>query len=110
MHYLDNAATTPVLPEVKEAMLGFLDADFGNPSSVHAYGRRAKEAGIRAFSGSCSEAYREAAFADLEIEPLPVARALGDSSLMFEVHPTLDTRRLRDRADAIADIARRVLG
>ncbi|MGH2807500.1 MAG: cysteine desulfurase family protein [Actinomycetota bacterium] len=44
MHYLDNAATTPVLPEVKEAMLAFLDADFGNPSSVHAYGRKAKEA------------------------------------------------------------------
>ncbi|MEA2517108.1 MAG: cysteine desulfurase [Actinomycetota bacterium] len=43
MHYLDHAATTPVLPEVKDAMLGALEADFGNPSSVHAYGRRAKE-------------------------------------------------------------------
>ena len=44
MHYLDNAATTPVLGEVKDAMLAFLDEDFGNPSSVHAYGRKAKEA------------------------------------------------------------------
>lgn len=43
MHYLDHAATTPVLPEVKEAMLGALDTDFGNPNSVHAFGRRAKE-------------------------------------------------------------------
>jgi cysteine desulfurase len=43
MHYLDHAATTPVLPEVRAAMLGALEADFGNPSSVHAYGRRAKE-------------------------------------------------------------------
>jgi len=43
MHYLDHAATTPVLPEAKEAMLGALEADFGNPSSVHSYGRRAKE-------------------------------------------------------------------
>jgi cysteine desulfurase len=43
MHYLDHAASTPVLPEVKEAMLGALEADFGNPSSVHAYGRRARE-------------------------------------------------------------------
>lgn len=42
MHYLDHAATTPVLPEVKEAMLGALDDDFGNPSSVHSFGRRAK--------------------------------------------------------------------
>ena len=44
MHYLDHAATTPVLPEVKAALLAFLDEDFGNPSSVHAFGRRAKEA------------------------------------------------------------------
>lgn len=43
MHYLDHAATAPVLPEVREAMLGALEDDFGNPSSVHAYGRRAKE-------------------------------------------------------------------
>lgn len=42
MHYLDHAATTPVLPEVKEAMLTALDDDFGNPSSVHGFGRRAK--------------------------------------------------------------------
>ncbi len=66
-------------------------------------------AGIRAFSGSCSEVYREAAFADLRVEPLPVARALGESSLMFEVHPTLDPRRLRDRADAMAEIIRAIL-
>ncbi|MEA2485146.1 MAG: cysteine desulfurase [Actinomycetota bacterium] len=44
MHYLDHSATTPVLPEVKQAMLPFLEDDFGNPSSVHAAGRRAKEA------------------------------------------------------------------
>jgi cysteine desulfurase len=43
MHYLDHAATTPVLPEVKELMLRVLEEDFGNPSSVHAAGRRAKE-------------------------------------------------------------------
>lgn len=44
MHYLDHAATTPVLPEVREAMLAFLGEDFGNPSSVHRAGRKAKEA------------------------------------------------------------------
>ncbi|MEA2433705.1 MAG: cysteine desulfurase [Actinomycetota bacterium] len=43
MHYLDHAATTPVLPEVKDAMAGALDVDFGNPSSVHAAGRRARQ-------------------------------------------------------------------
>jgi cysteine desulfurase len=44
VHYLDHAATTPVLPEVREVMLSFLKEDFGNPSSVHSYGRKAKEA------------------------------------------------------------------
>ncbi|WP_206185474.1 DegT/DnrJ/EryC1/StrS aminotransferase family protein [Sphingosinicella sp. CPCC 101087] len=70
----------------------------------------ATAAGLRAFSGSCSEVYREAAFADIPVEPLPVAKELGESSLMFEVHPTLDTMRLRDRADAIAQIARDIIG
>jgi cysteine desulfurase len=43
MPYLDYAATTPVLPEVRDTMVSVLEADFGNPSSVHAYGRRARE-------------------------------------------------------------------
>jgi cysteine desulfurase len=42
--YLDYNATTPVLPEVLQAMLPFLRADYGNPSSSHALGRRAHEA------------------------------------------------------------------
>jgi cysteine desulfurase len=42
--YLDYNATTPVAPEVLEAMLPYLAEHFGNPSSSHAYGRRAREA------------------------------------------------------------------
>lgn len=42
--YLDHNATTPVLPEVVEALLPFLTSEFGNPSSSHEYGRRAKQA------------------------------------------------------------------
>jgi len=42
MTYLDYAATTPVLPEVAEAVLRAMEKDFGNPSSVHAYGRAAR--------------------------------------------------------------------
>ncbi len=41
--YLDNAATTPVLPEVREAMLPYLDEAFGNPSCVHEWGDVARE-------------------------------------------------------------------
>lgn len=41
--YLDNAATTPVRPEVLDVMLPYLTADkFGNPSSAHSHGRAAK--------------------------------------------------------------------
>jgi cysteine desulfurase len=40
--YLDNAATTPIAPEVLEAMIPVLRDDFGNPSSAHAFGRRSK--------------------------------------------------------------------
>ena len=39
--YLDHAATTPVRSEVREGMIAILDGDFGNPSSAHAWGRRA---------------------------------------------------------------------
>jgi cysteine desulfurase len=40
--YLDNAATTPVAPEVVEAMIPVLRDTFGNPSSTHSFGRNAK--------------------------------------------------------------------
>ena len=42
--YLDHAATTPVRPEVVEAMLPYLGERAGNPSSVYAYGREARRA------------------------------------------------------------------
>jgi cysteine desulfurase len=46
--YLDHAATTPIHPKVKEAMLPFLEDHFGNPSSLHAYGRTVRQAIDRA--------------------------------------------------------------
>lgn len=39
--YLDHAATTPLRSEVRAAMLAVLDSSSGNPSSIHAFGRRA---------------------------------------------------------------------
>jgi cysteine desulfurase len=42
--YLDHAATTPLRGEVLEAMLPFLTEHFGNPSSGHAFGRKARAA------------------------------------------------------------------
>lgn len=40
--YLDHAATSPVLPQVAEKMMQVLTGHFGNPSSIHAFGREAR--------------------------------------------------------------------
>jgi len=42
--YLDNAATTPLVPEVREAMKPYLEEAFGNPSALHDWGDAAREA------------------------------------------------------------------
>ncbi len=67
--YLDNAATTPVRPEVLEAMLPYLGKDvFGNPSSAHRFGRAAR--------GGVEEAKRTIAEA-LGAEPAQVVFTSG---------------------------------
>ncbi|MDD5328370.1 MAG: cysteine desulfurase family protein [Sulfuricella sp.] len=46
--YLDYNATTPVAPEVADAIEPYLREHFGNPSSTHVYGQRAKQAVVQA--------------------------------------------------------------
>jgi len=46
--YLDYNATTPILPEVVQAILPYLSEHFGNPSSGHVYGLRTRQAVARA--------------------------------------------------------------
>ncbi len=41
--YLDHAGTTPLHPEVYSLMCDFMKNNFGNPSSIHSYGREAKK-------------------------------------------------------------------
>lgn len=60
MIYLDNAASTRLLPEVRAAMDPYLEGEFGNASSIHAAGRRARRA---------VEDSREAAAACLGADP-----------------------------------------
>lgn len=62
-------------------------------------------AGVPCFSGSCSEIYREGAFADLNIETLPVARELGETSLAWLVDPSFEASDMA----AAGRIAREVL-
>lgn len=67
-------------------------------------------AGIDAGAGFCPEIYLEKAFAELNVERRPVAHELGQTSLMFKVHPTLDPDKLEATAqrarDVIADFER----
>ncbi len=66
--YLDNAATTPIRPEVRSAMEPFLWNEFGNPSSPHGLGRTARAA--------VEEARRRVATA-LGVEPREVVFTSG---------------------------------
>ena len=68
------------------------------------------EAGYPAFSGSCSEIYLEQCFQDAGLAPaerLPVARLLGETSLMFLVHPTITPEQMASYADVVRAVVRR---
>lgn len=66
--------------------------------------------GIPCFSGSCSEIYLEKAFLKNELQPknrLPVAQELGETSLMFLVHPTLKKNDILRIIEAVKRIINR---
>jgi cysteine desulfurase len=102
--YVDHAATTPIRPEVLEAMLPYLGEQWGNPSSLYGPGRRAKQAVDRArrtigevlgcsadeivFTGSGSEG------ANLAIKGLAFAAPAHRDQIIttrVEHHAVLDT-------------------
>jgi dTDP-4-amino-4,6-dideoxygalactose transaminase len=63
--------------------------------------------GVPCMQGSCSEVYLEKAFDDTVFRPevrLPVARELGDTSLMFLVHPTLTLNEINKTTQAISTV------
>ena len=65
--------------------------------------------GVPCFSGSCSEVYLEKAFRDNGLAPkkrLPVAKELGETSLMFLVHPTLKEEEITKTIDTLRSIMR----
>ena len=66
--------------------------------------------GYPAFYGSCSEIYLEKCFQDAGLAPserLPVARELGDTSLMFLVHPTITSEQMTTYAEAVRSVVQR---
>lgn len=66
--------------------------------------------GVPCFSGSCSEVYLEKAFAGTgwrPKQPLPVAKELGETSLMFVVHPTLSVAEIQQTCTALQKVMRK---
>jgi len=64
---------------------------------------------VPCFAGSCSEIYLERAFTDRGWGPqarLPVARSLGETSLMFMVHPSLSEADMADTVAAVRKVMR----
>ena len=63
--------------------------------------------GYPAFSGSCSEIYLERCFIDAGLSPqcrLPVARTLGETSLMFLVHPSITIDQMASYAETVRSV------
>lgn len=63
--------------------------------------------GVPCFSGSCSEVYLEKAFNDTDFRPaerLVVAKQLGETSLMFMVHPTLTRAEINKTCDVLKQV------
>jgi len=66
------------------------------------------EKGVPCYSGSCSEVYLEKAFDNTGFRPkerLPVAKELGETSLMFLVHPTLTKEEIQKTCDVLTEVA-----
>ncbi|MDP0589868.1 MAG: DegT/DnrJ/EryC1/StrS aminotransferase family protein [Candidatus Endonucleobacter bathymodioli] len=63
--------------------------------------------GVPCYSGSCAEVYLEKAFDNTGLRPavrLPVARELGETSLMFLVHPTLTEAEIKKTCDVLTAV------
>lgn len=69
--------------------------------------------GVPCYQGSCSEVYLEKAFDDTGTRPpqrLPVAREMGETSLMWLVHPTLTPDQMKLAADVSREVLKAAMG
>lgn len=69
--------------------------------------------GVPCYQGSCSEVYLERAFDGTSwrpVQPLPVARVLGETSLMFLVHPTLTSPEIDKSCSVISQVLAEATG
>lgn len=108
---IDGLRVTPPTAEIKHAYYKYYV--FVEPEKLQADWNRARimqavnDKGIPCFSGSCSEIYLEKAFEGTASRPasrLQVAQRLGETSLMFLVHPNLGTNDMREMVTAVSEV------
>jgi dTDP-4-amino-4,6-dideoxygalactose transaminase len=69
------------------------------------------EAGVPCYSGSCSEVYLEKAFESTNFRPptrLPNARELGETTLMFLVHPTIPVEKMHEAGGILREVLSKI--
>ena len=98
--YFDNAATTPMHPEVLEAMIPVLNAQFGNPSSIHAFGRETRaliENSRKTVAKLLNAAPAEILFTSggTEADNMAIRRAIHDKGIKHAISPPPSIMRFR---------------
>ena len=92
---------------------------FLEPEQLNAGWNRARilnaieQKGVPVFTGSCSEVYLEKAFDNTGLRPekrLPVAKELGETGLMFMVHPTLSDEQIDSCCSVLSDVMKAAAG
>lgn len=93
--YFDNAATTPLDPEVIRAMTDVMQADYGNPSSIHAHGRQARtliEKARKTIAGLLKVSPSEIFFTSggTEADNMAIVRSITDLQLTHAITSPLE--------------------
>jgi cysteine desulfurase len=93
--YLDNAATTPMAPEVIDEMTKVMKAHFGNPSSIHAFGREARgviEVARRKVANLIGAEPKEIVFTSggTEADNMAISCAVNDMGVTRVISTTLE--------------------
>jgi cysteine desulfurase len=106
--YLDNAATTQTDPEVVQAMLPYLGAHFGNPSSIHSFGRVTRTAieqarkQIASFLGaSPSEIFFTSG--GTEANNMAIVRSIRDLKIKHAISSPIEHHAVSHTLEALRD-------
>ena len=107
--YLDNAATTPMAPEVVKAMTDVLTNNFGNPSSTHRFGREAKaiiENARRNIGAHINAAPAEIIFTSggTEADNMAINSAVKDLGVKRIISTTIEHHAVGHSIDAHNDV------